>query len=547
MLDFEFICRQIPGYDPFATAGDCWFDPQAAQLAVDFFPACLKHVEGAVTGKAFVLELWQQAIVANLFGWKRKDSTGRTVRRYRETLIYVPRKNGKTPLVAGIAAYVFFCDDEHGQQDYLAASDRLQAGMLFRHLKGMVLAERELKRRCRIYGGTAAAGQAKSLVRERDGSFLQVISADADSKHGGNPHLTIIDELHAQPDAELYDVLHTGMASQNRAQPLFISLTTADYDRQSVCNERYDYACDVRDGRKIDVTFLPVIFEALASDDWADEATWRKANPNLGVSVSLDYLRNECDTAQHVPRLQNRFKRLHLDMRTAQDVVWLPVEDWRACAIDPFEIDADAPIFGALDLSSKIDLTALAWAWRTSAGRVRFKARFFCPENRIRRLEVEDKDPSYRLWSDAGWLTATPGDVVDYDFIRRQIGIDATSRDIRGIAYDPWNATQTALNLQEQDGMTLIEFRQGFVSMSEPAKELERLIIAHAVDHESNPVLDWMIGNAKIRSDPSENIRPIKPEPNSKRKVDGVVAAVMALGAMLRDPGEPASPQLIVL
>lgn len=203
-----------------------------------------------------------------------------------------------------------------GQQNYVAAADREQAGMLFRHAKGMVEQEPELARRCRIYGGNAAAGQSRSIVRESDGSFLRVVSADADTKHGGNPHLIVIDELHAQPNAELYDVLHTGMASQNRAQPLFITLTTADYDRESVCNERYEYACKVRDGNIPDQTFLPVIYEATEKDDWTDPATWSKANPNLGVSVSIDYLKSECEKAQRIPRLQNTFKRLHLNLKT---------------------------------------------------------------------------------------------------------------------------------------------------------------------------------------------------------------------------------------
>ena len=229
---------------------------------LEFFPECLHHIEGDKYGQPFVLERWQQAVLANLFGWQRLDSQGRQVRRYREMLLYVPRKNGKTPLVAGLGAAVLFCDAEKGQQDYVAAGEREQAGNLFRYCKGMVELEPELAKRCTIYGGKAAAGQAKSIVIEGDYSFLRVISSDADTKHGGTTHLGIVDELHVQDSRNLVDVLRTSTASANRKQPLMVFITTADFDRPSICNEIYDYACKVRDGRISNPAFLPVIYEA---------------------------------------------------------------------------------------------------------------------------------------------------------------------------------------------------------------------------------------------------------------------------------------------
>jgi phage terminase large subunit-like protein len=533
-VTIEQIARLIPGYDPFADCGECWFDAKTAQLACEFFPECLKHIEGAVAGTPFMLEDWQKAIVANLFGWKRKDGSGRTVRRYRECFVYVPRKNGKTPLVAGIGLEVFFCDTEAGQQDYVAAADREQAGMLFRHAKGMVEQEPELSKRCRIYGGNAAAGQSRSLVREFDGSFLRVISADAAGKHGQAPHLVIIDELHAQPDAELYDVLHTGMASQNRAQPLFITLTTADYDRESVCNERYEYACGVRDGKINDLTFLPVVYEATDKDDWTSPEVWAAANPNLGVSVSLDYLKTECEKAQRIPRLQNTFKRLHLNMRTKQDVLWLPIEDWRKCGGERLSLPHDVPVYGGIDLASKVDVAALAWVWRRGA-KLYVKTRFWVPEKRISILENEERDQRYRLWQKAGWLESTPGDVVDYDYIRAAVVSDGAECSVQQIGFDPWNATQMALDLQNAEGFQMVEFRQGYASMNEPSKELERLITAREIVHEDNHVLNWMVENAKARPDPAGNIKPVKPDPSGKGKIDGVVALVMALGIEMRN------------
>jgi phage terminase large subunit-like protein len=246
--------------------------------------------------------------------------------------LYVPRKNGKTPLSAGICNYVLFCDGEPGAQIYSAAAEKEQAALLYRHAVGMITQEPELDSRARIYKGH------KSVVLKDDpGSVFKVLSADADTKHGGNSHLVLIDELHAQPNRELVDVLQTSMASANRPQPLLVHITTADFDRESICNEKHDYACKVRDGIIEDESFLPIIYEVTKDDDWKDERVWHKANPNLGVSVSLDYLRRECKRAQDTPTYENTFKRLHLNLKTQNDVRWLQLDRWDACAgpVDP--------------------------------------------------------------------------------------------------------------------------------------------------------------------------------------------------------------------
>lgn len=526
-MTIQAICQTlIPGYDPFANAGDCWFDDQAAQDAVDFFPACLRHVEGAVAGKPFALEPWQQAIIGNLFGWKRRDAHGRVIRRYRECLLYVPRKNGKTPLIAGLAAYVFFCEPEKGQQDYVAAADKEQAGMLFRHLKGMVEQEPELASRCQVLGGNASIGPSKSLVRASDGAFLRVISADASTKHGGNPHLTIMDELHAQPNAELYDVLHTGMASQNRAQPLFISLTTADFDRPSVCNERHDYACQVRDGLIDDPTFLPVVYETLRDDDWTDPRVWATANPNLGVSVSEDYLRGECAKAQKIPRLENTFKRLHLNMRTESDERWLDLAAWDDgdCAFDPTSLEGE-PCWCGLDLSSTTDLSAFVAVFRVDDC-YRVLARLWLPADNLRTKSLKDK-VSYETWVNGGYIETTPGNTIKYDHIRQFVNDFGQRHQIEEIAVDRWNATQLADQLTG-DGFTVFAFGQGYKDMSPASKELERAILAREISANKNPVIRWMVGNVMSEQDAAGNVKPSKAK--STERIDGVVAMIMGVG-----------------
>lgn len=524
------VLKLIPGYDPVATAGDAWFDAEAAQLAVDFFPECLRHVEGALAGQPFALEPWQQAVVANLFGWKRKDQIGRTVRRYKECLIYVPRKNGKTPLAAGIGLYVLFCDPEKGQQDYIAAADREQAGMLFRHAKGMVDAEPALAERCRIYGGNASAGQSRSIVIESENSFLRVVSADADTKHGGNSHLILVDELHAQPSRDLVDVLTTSTASLNRPQTLTIFITTADFSRPSICNEKHDHACKVRDGIINDPAFLPVIYEAALDDDWTSPKVWAMANPNLGVSVSEEYLQRECEKAKENPAFENTFRRLHLDTKTEADVRAIPMDRWDRCSeisVLP-EFLHGSECYGGLDLSTREDLSAfvLDFPNKPAPGFHALLAFFWMPSENARTKERRDRVP-YAEWIGRGLIKATEGDVIDYDVIRADINALREKYNVSEIACDRWNATQIITQLIG-DGFKVVEFGQGYKSMTAPAKELISLVVEGKLAHQGNAVMRWCASNAATETDAAGNLKFSKKK--STERIDGIVGATMALG-----------------
>lgn len=529
---WQNLLRLIPGYDPFADAAGCWFDADSSQRALDFFPECCRHVEGGLAGQPFVLEPWQRSVVANLFGWKRRDILGRECRRYRECLIYVARKNGKTPFCAALALYVFFCDGEQGAQCYIAAGEREQAGMLFRQAKGMVEQEPELMSRCKIYGGNASAGQSKSIVREEDGSFLRVISADAETKHGGNTHLAIIDELHVQPNRDLVDVLRTSMASQNRLQPLLVYLTTADFQRESICNEIHRRASQVRDGIVSDPAFLPVIYESTDEDDWKSEATWRNANPNLGVSVSIDFMRRECQEAVNNPAYENTFKRLHLNLQTEQDVRAIPMDAWDAGS-DPFDEDLleGMDCMAGLDLSTTTDITAFAMLFKPAdpAGPWKIVPRFWIPGENAHKRANKDRVP-YPQWIREGWITAHDGNRLDYGLIRRDINEIRERFNIKTVAIDPWNGTQLMLELQG-DGFEINQFRQGFASMTGPTKELLAMIGAKQLQHGGNPVLRWMASNAATREDPAGNLKFDKGK--STERIDGIVALTMALGCWM--------------
>lgn len=502
--------EHLPGYDPYLTAGESYvFDPEAAQKAVAFF-GYLKFIEGEKAGQPFVLEEWQQAIVGALFGWKHAE-TG--LRRYREAFLFVPRKNGKTPLCAGLVLLGLFVDDEPGAQIYSAAAEREQAALVFRHASGMIARDPTLQKISRVYK------TFKSIEVQATNTVYKALSADADTKHGFSTHLAIIDELHAHPNADLVDVLQTSMGA--RREPLMVHITTADYDRESVCNTKYDYATKVRDGVFEDASFLPVIYEASVDDDWTDPDVWAKANPNLGVSVRRDYLDRECQRAQNEPTYENTFRRLHLNIRTQQDVRWLSLAKWDACggaAVD------SGQCYAGLDLASTTDIASLVLYFPETQSLLPY---FWIPEDNARERERRDRVP-YMTWARQGLIETTPGNVIDYNHIRAKVNETAGLHDIRQIGYDPWNARHLAQQLQDEDGLPLVEVRQGYVTLNEPTKMFERMVVSGELRHGDNPVLRWMAGNVTVKIDPSGNIKPDKAK--SSEKIDGIVASIMAVG-----------------
>lgn len=513
--DWASLLKLIPGYDSYHDAKGFTFDPALANRVCTFIETQLVMIEGRSAGSLFSLLPWQAAFLGCLFGWV--DASG--ARRYREAMLYIPRKCGKSPLAAAILDYVLLCDGEEGAQCYCAAADRDQAGIVYRHAKGM-LERGDGGKYVTIYNSTRQImfGQ----------SFAKVISAEAASKHGYNSHLVIVDELHAQPDRELVDVLTT--STSTRRQPIILYLTTADYERPSICNERHDYACKVRDGIIKDPRFLPVVYEATKDDDWESPAVWAKANPSLGVTKTLEYMERECEKAKNEPTYQATFRRLELNQKTDAISVWLPMDKWDACPPLPSEdILAKQTCWAGLDLSATTDLTALGIAWPCADGIVAVRVWHWIPEARARKKEKEDRVP-YLTWASQGFIELTPGDVVDYQYIRKRINDIAKAHKLKDVGTDPWNATQITTELVEQDGIKVIEFRQGFVSMSSPCKEIERLVMSGKLAHGGNPVLRWQVGHAVVRNDPAGNIKLDKEK--ATQRIDGLVSIAMAIGRM---------------
>lgn len=464
-----------------------------------------------------------------LFGWKRADGT----RRYREAYIEIPKKNGKSTLAAGVALFLLFADGEVGAEVYSAAGDKEQARIVFRDATGMRAASAELRRRSRAYKDT--------IVSHLTASRYQVLSADAPTKHGLNAHGIVFDELHVQPNRELWDTLTTGGAA--RRQPLTIALTTAGVDRRSICWEKHDYALKVRDGEVEDLAFLPVVYAADEADDWRDPTVWAKANPNLGVSVKPDWFRDQVTKAEESLAYLNTFKRLHLNLWTESVIRWLPPDRWLACAGagDRAALEGRS-CFAGLDLSTTTDVTALVLLFPGADGVYDILPFFWAPSAALRLRARRDRVP-YDVWAQQGHLEATEGNVVDYDVIRERVRDLADRYRITEIAYDRWNASQLVTQLQG-DGATLVPFGQGFQSMSAPCKELEKLVIGAKLRHGNHPVLSWMAANTVLVTDAADNWKPAKNK--SKERIDGIVALLMALGrAMVQEP--PSEPRITVI
>lgn len=502
------------------------FDRKAADKALKFIQRWCRHLEGKWAGDPLVLEPWQVWLVGSLFGWM--DPEGK--RRYRKCLVFIPRKNGKSTLAAAIALYLLMGDQEPGVQVYSAAGDTHQAQIVHRVAEHMAQAEPVLNKRLRY--------RQRRILYDALNGFYRVLSADAYTKHGLNPHGIIFDELHTQPNRDLYDVLDS--ATGARSQPLFLSITTAGvYDRNSICWEIYDYAKKVESGEFVDPSFLALIFEAAKEDDWTDPATWYKANPNLGVSISEDYLAAQCRYAQLVPAAENTFKRLHLNMWTEQATRWINLESWRGCLGRMSEKALEGQVcYAGLDLASTTDLCSLSLVFPREGEPWPIITRHYCPKATILKRSRRDKVP-YDVWARQGWLTETPGDVTDYDFIRHDLYDLFERYQLRGLAIDRWNATQLAIQLG-QEGLPVVLMGQGYADMNGPSREFERRVIsAQLLHHEEDPVLTWMVGNVSRKTDPAGNIKPDKAA--STERVDGVVALIMALGQAVRGEGPQAS------
>jgi len=516
------------------------------QDAVDFFKKRLTHTKGKFAKQPFILAPWQERIICDLYGTVKSNGQ----RRYTVSYVEVPKKNGKSELGAGIALAGLLLDEEPGAEVYSAASTRDQASLVFRVAAQMVRNDSVLSSMCRIVDSTKTI-----YLRDDPNSFYKAISADAGIQDGINPHVVVFDELHRQKNRDLWDIFRYG--SPTRSQPLLFAITTAGVIGQSpICEEQHNYARRLLDGTFSDPTYYPVIYGLDEKEDWTVEGQpakgkqpatgWYKANPALGDFLPIERIRDEARTALEVPAEQNSFRRFRLNQWVGQETRYIPMEDWRRGAL-PFSIQdlAGKTCWGGLDLSTTRDLTAFALLFPID-GKCFVLPHFFIPGDDLRERSRKDNVP-YDLWVSQGLIHVTPGNQVDYEFVRKTINDLSKLYDIREIGFDRWNATQIVQNLMD-DGLTMVPIGQGYQSMNAPTAELLAMVKDGRLQHGGNPVLNWMADCMTVKQDPAGNVKPSKPDRmKSKNRIDGIAAIVDALARVIVHTKQEPKFQMFIL
>ena len=502
------------------------YDKAKADRAVKFIEN-LCHTKGKWAGKRFWLLPWQEQLIRDIFGIIKPDG----YRQFRTAFVEICKKVGKSELAAAVALYLLYADNEPSAEVYGAAADRQQASIVFDVAKQMVEMSPALLKRSKLMTAT------KRIANYGNSGYYQVLSAEVGGKHGFSVSGLVFDEIHTQPNRQLYDVLTKG-SSDARQNPLHFIITTAGTDRHSIAYELHTKAVDILEGRRVDPTFYPVVYGLKDDEDWEDEANWYKVNPSLGYTVDIERLRDAYREAKQNPADEVTFKWLRLNMWVSSTVAWIPDAIFMK---GNEEIDLPAlegrDCYGGLDLSSTGDITALVLMFppRDEDEKYILLPFFWVPEETIPQ-RVKAASVPYDIWEKQGYLLSTEGNVIHYDFIEKFINDLAEKYHIVEIAVDRWNATRMIQNL-EGDGFTMVPFGQGFASMSGPTKDFYRLLMEGQIIHGGHPVLRWMAGNVVVDTDPAGNIKVTKAK--SKEKIDGIVAAIMALDRCIRNQTEP--------
>lgn len=504
------------------------YDKAKADRAVKFIEN-LRHTKGKWAGTRFWLLPWQEQLIRDIFGVVKPDGN----RQFRTAFVEIPKKNGKSELAAAVALYLLYADNEPSAEVYGAAADRQQASIVFDVANQMVQMTPALMKRSKIMGAT------KRIVNYSNAGFYQVLSAEVGTKHGLNVSGLVFDELHAQPTPHLYNVLTKG-SGDAREQPLFFLITTAGTDRNSICYAIHTKAKDILENRRVDASFYPVIYGIEDDDDWSEEENWKKANPSLGYTIPLDRVRDAYREASQNPAEENVLRQLRLCQWVTSTVRWIPDHIYEQ-GNRPIDLESlkGRDCYGGLDLSSSGDITAfvLMFPPRTETEPYYMLPFFWVPEDTIPQ-RVKRASVPYDVWVRQGYLMSTEGNVIHYGFIEKVIEQLGELYHIREIAFDRWGAVQMVQNL-EGAGFTVVPIGQGYRDMSPPTKAFYELLMKGEIIHGGNPVMRWMAGNVVVETDPAGNIKPTKAK--SAEKIDGIVAAIMALDRCIRNAGQQGS------
>lgn len=510
-----FWKKPLAGFDFWRDPGDAKFYPDVAEWACSFFAENLTLTTAEWTGFPFILQPWQQQLVGHLFGWLRPDGT----RRFRKLFLYVPRKNGKTELAAGLGTIFLVADDEPSAEVYCGALTIPQANIFFQKTKKMVKASRTLADRLNPPRGRTN----RTLFDEATGSLLMVLASDGDAAQGFNCSCAVIDEVHTLPDGSFPGALQESMGS--RRQPMMILITTAADAGDGYCNAELDYCERVLAGTIKDQTLMPILFRAQPGDDPGSPATWRKCNPSLGVTVKEHFYIEQWNKMQHTASGIARFKRYFLNCQTAKVTSWLNDEYFvkTTTAESPPDL-ADLPCIVAVDRALVSDITALVCYWPE----VRyFEAHFIVP-----RATVDD-NMGYDQWAKSGLIRVSEFDAISDDEVFDLIAEMKQKYNVVKCGYDPWRMTGVSrrVSAPEPDGLSIeaVVVKQSFMELSAPINELEIMFRNGTIRHGGNPIVRWMFGNCRVERDHKDNIKLVKETKNSSKKIDAIICLVMCV------------------
>jgi len=502
------------------------FDLERADRFVRFAQK-LKHYKGEWAGQYIALQPHQVFRLGSVFGWVHVE-TG--LRRFRTAYNEIPRKNGKSLEAAVVALYTTFFDHEPGAEGYTIATKREQAKIVFTDAKKLVLSS-GLKDRIAV--------QVANLHVETSSSKLEPLGADHDSTDGLNPSLIITDEFHAHKDRGLIDVMET--ATGARRQPLHFQITTAGDDPVSPCGDQHDYACKILDQILVDESFFAFLAHADLEDDWLNETTWRKANPNYGVSVKVDDLRALALKAKSMPAASATFKQKRLNLWVSASQAWLSLDGWRLGQHRDWTAEdlRGQTCYVGIDLASKLDLCAMVFVFPPTETRLawRLLSWVWTPAETLRDRAHRDRAP-YEVWAEQGHLLLSPGTTIDHELIRQVLVAERERFHIAQIGFDPWHAGTIIDRLKSEDGFSddqVVEVPQTFKGMSDASLQFEAAVVAGKVDAHDSPLFAWCASNAVVQRDGKDNIQPIKKR--SRGRIDPVVAAIIGMSLAIRQFG----------
>lgn len=527
--------------DERAARDGCKFKPEEGERVVKWIADTLCLYEGECAGRPFILMPWAEEAVMRLFGWQKySDRWGRWIRRFNKASWWVPKKNGKSPLLAAIALYCFAGDGEQGQKCFLCAKDGTQAREIAgRHAIEMCMHSEALMSICSINRSKM------QITDEETRSILLPLSSDDErsqkAKEGLNGSL-FIDECHVVDGTFMSRVSRAGIS---RSEPIQLEVSTAGNEPESYGRAQYDYGKSVADGRKVDQSFMFLCYEVPQelpdSDLLADPVKFGKlANPAWGHTVGEEEYLDDFNRSKTTLARLAEFKQYRLNIWQASANPWLSVHDWAQCPAEELPLPESADTFGGLDLSRTTDLTA--WVlYQPDAECPRCYGHYWCPEERLQALQEQLELP-FLEWVEDGWITISGTKRIDFGDVSRRINEDAQRfSQLRYVGFDPYQADPVIQGCRDDLGLEMVECRQGVATLSAPSKMLERLVLGHNLDHRNDPVLAWMVGNTSIRLDENGNVKPVKTVGGVRKHIDGVVALIMAIHAAMLHGDDMAS------